>query len=519
MPNPPRAARPPVVRADEVSVARIAARALDRCAAARSAWTAHDIREEALRVITACGVTATPAEIRELADLATRLAVSDCWSVLPEGAARPELVAHLTNVTVLAAETRLRDALTARASGEPAPDRTARSVAEISARHGLDTDQARAAAVVASTLPLVVVEGAAGAGKTTMLGAAITTARQAGRAVRVVTPTRRAAQVAADELGALAESAAALVHAHGWRWDQDGVWTRLKAGDTDPATGKVFTGPPDAARLQRGERVVVDEAGMLDQDTALALLAIADEAGATLALVGDRAQLPAVGRGGVLDTAVAILGAGQTARAAVADVATVHRFTDPRYAALTLAMRSGDNPAELFNQLTALGLVQIHESAGALRDHIAAATRPGEAVTAATNDQARGLNQAIRAVRVASGQVEDTRTVFGADGLPIGAGDLIQTRRNDTALGVANRQAWAVREVDDDGGLWVAEPGSQRRRERLVRLPGDYAGQHAHLSYAATAYGVQGATATRSRTVLSDALGAAGLYVGMTRGR
>ena len=48
---------------------------------------------------------------------------------------------------------------------------------------------------------------------------------------------------------------------------------------------------------------------MLDQDTALALLTVADEAGATLALVGDRAQLPAVGRGGVLDIAAAALAA------------------------------------------------------------------------------------------------------------------------------------------------------------------------------------------------------------------
>ena len=42
---------------------------------------------------------------------------------------------------------------------------------------------------------------------------------------------------------------------------------------------------------------------MLDQDTARALLTIADEIGARVAFVGDRHQLPAVGRGGVLDLA------------------------------------------------------------------------------------------------------------------------------------------------------------------------------------------------------------------------
>lgn len=40
-----------------------------------------------------------------------------------------------------------------------------------------------------------------------------------------------------------------------------------------------------------------------------------------------------------------------------------------------------------------------------------------------------------------------------------------------------------------------------------------------NLGYAATAYGVQGMTAPKSHTVLSDAMSAAGVYVGLTRGR
>lgn len=140
--------------------------------------------------------------------------------------------------------------------------------------------------------------------------------------MRVVAPTKRAAEVAHQELGVPAESVASLVYAHGWRWNADGVWTRLAIGDTDPANGATYTGPPQAAQLRRGERIVVDEAGMLDQDSALALFMIAAEAGATLALVGDRAQLPAVGRGGVLDMAAQI-------RGRTFDMAEVHRFTDP----------------------------------------------------------------------------------------------------------------------------------------------------------------------------------------------
>ena len=72
-----------------------------------------------------------------------------------------------------------------------------------------------------------------------MLAVAIDGCRRAeGRATRVVTPTKKAADVAAHELGVPAESVAKLLHAHGWRWNADGVWTRLAVGDPDPETGE-----------------------------------------------------------------------------------------------------------------------------------------------------------------------------------------------------------------------------------------------------------------------------------------
>ncbi|WP_448232608.1 hypothetical protein [Microbacterium lacticum] len=70
---------------------------------------------------------------------------------------------------------------------------------------------------------------------------------------------------------------------------------------------------------------------------------------------------------------------------------------------------------------------------------IATTTSTADAITAATNDEARSLNERIRAERVDRGKIDDGRTVFGSDGLPIGAGDVIQTRRNESTLGVANR--------------------------------------------------------------------------------
>ena len=118
-----------------------------------------------------------------------------------------------------------------------------------------------------------------------------------------------------------------------------------------------------------------------------------------------------------------------------------------------------------------------------------------------------------------AGLVDDARTVTGNDGLPFGRGDVIQTRRNDADVQVANRQTWTVQDIGADGNVWVTENGAGQKRQRTVRLPAEYVTEHTHLAYASTAYGVHGATVSESHTVLSDALDASGIYVGTTRGR
>ncbi|WP_448811071.1 MobF family relaxase [Agromyces bauzanensis] len=507
-PDLERVPTPQWVALDELNVQDVASRALDRCAAAASTWTVHDIQEHVSQLVTEAGVRASPTPLREFVTLATRLAEVNCLSVLPPDAPHPEHVAHLTSVHVIAVETRLRDLLTARAEQ---PRQRTPDLSRIAQRLRLDPAQARAAAAVASAQSLVVVEGAAGTGKTTMLAAAIEAAALHGRTTRVVTPTKKAADIAHRELGVAADSVAKLAHEHGWRWNRDGVWTRLAIGDHDPDTDAAYLGPATSARITRGERIVVDEAGMLDQDTALALLTVADEAGATVALVGDRAQLAAVGRGGVLDTAAQLL-------PRVHRLTTVHRFVDPEYAALTVQMRRGDHPEAAFDRLCTLGLVVIHASPDAQLEALAREWCDGCAMTVATNDEARELNARIREERVRAGDVDDSRTVVGNDGLRIGRADVIQTRQNDSEVRVANRQIWIVQRVSEDGTVWAAENVSGRR-QRTVQLPAEYVAEHAHLAYAATAHGVQGMTVAESHTVVGDAMGAAGVYVGMTRGR
>ena len=238
------------------------------------------------------------------------------------------------------------------------------------------------------------IEGAAGTGKTTTLAAARDVLDAADRRLVVVTPTLKAAQAARQQVGADAFSAAWLIHQHGYRWDDDGHWTRRPTPHPRPAHV-----------LLPGDVLLVDEAGMLDQDTARALFAIADRAHATVALLGDRHQLPAVGRGGVLD-----LAARWVRPAGHHELESVHRFSDPAYADLSLLMRTGERSGEVFDALLERGQIVLHASEverTAALAAIGAATGADDGdqlVIADTRDQVGALNAAIRDRRHGAGE-------------------------------------------------------------------------------------------------------------------
>ena len=360
---------------------------------------------------------------------------------------------------------------------------------------GLDHEQRAAVALLAGFGPLTVVEGAAGAGKTATLAATRRVLARTGRRMLVVTPTRKAAQVAGHQVGAGAYSVAWLLHQHGYRWDPDGRWTRVAAE------------PVDAACLGHGDTLVVDEAGMLDQDTARALFELADEAGARIAVVGDRHQLPAVGRGGVLDLAA------RYAPDSCVSLQGVRRFTDPSYATLSLRIRRGENPGEVFDGLLARGQVVVHASEVERTHALAAkASLPDPPlVVADTREQVAAINGLVHQVRVVTAEAADG--VVTAAGERIGVGDKIATRRNDPGLDVANRETWTVRDCTPGGDLTVDGPTGARR------LPAAYVRQSVEPAYATTAYGAQGETVANCHVLVGEHTGASSAYVGMTRGR
>ena len=457
--------------------------------AKRSAWNTADIRGKTEVLLAQTGLLADRAARAGRAEDITARAADRSVKLVTRTDV-PEHVRSLSSPQVLEVEADILARIARRAA---LPARKAR----IGGRGLVRIDPAQAAVVGAlvGDGPLVVVEGAAGAGKTTALRSVQEHLSQRGLRLVVVTPTLKAAEVAAAETGADGHSAAWLIHQHGWRWDADGHWAR-----------QPLPMPYPSAVLRAGDLLLIDEAGMLDQDTARALLTIADETGARVAFVGDRHQLPAVGRGGVLDHAVA-----WAHPTSVVALEKVHRFTDPDYAALSLRMRHGDDPGDVFDALHRRGQILLHASEVERTATLADAGIQGDLVVADTREHVAELNAAIRDHRQLDGGTDEGITTVGGD--RIGLGDRVATRRNDPDLQVANRQTWTVTGIGTDGSLLLHGRGRDRE------IPAEYATRFVELAYATTVHGAQGDTVDHAHVLIGDHTGAAAAYVAMTRGR
>jgi exodeoxyribonuclease V alpha subunit len=186
-----------------------------------------------------------PGPVRhELAEDLTARTVARCVPLLARDDV-PEHVRSLTSHQVLDVEADLVARLTARAD-QPA---TGSRIGAVVAGRDLDHAQRKVVAALGGTAQLLVIEGAAGAGKTTTLAAARAVLELQDSRLMVVTPNLKAAQVAQEQLGSDAFTSAWLVHQHGFRWDKDGHWTR------HPVQRDAL---PTQARLVPGDLLLVD---------------------------------------------------------------------------------------------------------------------------------------------------------------------------------------------------------------------------------------------------------------------
>lgn len=518
----PRAPIPVTVTdPDAVDVDLLAVQAVvdadERSTSCGGRFSILDIRAGAIRVLSRTGVVAERDRLDDAIAEITKRAMGAVYRLVAD-----DPPAHVK--AFLATETvRAKVSLSGRLDVLAHPGRSLlpnelRRLAPHEDLSALDTSQRVAACAIAGTDGLVTVTGPAGTGKTTMLRAAFAALTSQRRSMLVVAPTRKAASVASCEVGTAASSIHALLSDHGYRWgtDETGAkaWTRLRAGEADPSTGAVYGGPTQYV-LRSRDRIVVDEAGMIDLQTANVLVELAIEQGIGLAFVGDTHQALPVGHAGAMGSAI------RHANAAV-ELDTVHRFRDPDYAALTLRLRdAGDRD----RALVVAGQLAEHGHVDRVAHHDAARERMIDAyfdwhargkrltLVSGTNAEADAINDAIQQRRVDQGELDVRVAAWGIGQQRILVGDTVQTRRNDRLTGVENRAQWIVRGICDEYVSLVSVTDSGE----VARVSTDYAREHLQLAYASTVHGVQGDTADAS--VVGPDVDAAGLYVGLTRGR
>lgn len=480
----------------------------------RSTWTIAHVRSEAIRVARTQGGLVDPDRIAPLAEALTGAVIDTSVRLTP---ADPNPVPALlqrvggasvyrladtdryTSLDILNAE---EDVVAAAAT--PGGLAVSRALADstidrLALGGGVRLDGPQAALVrhfACSGTLLAAGIGPAGTGKTTAMAAFADVVSTAGGRVVGLAPSAKAAAGLAEELGVQTDTLAKFLHVH----------------TTGVAT------PADLARLAVDERTVilVDEAGMSSTPDVAAVVDIARKAGASVRLLGDPAQLQAVGAGGLLRLVDHQVGAVY--------LEEIHRFADPNEKVASLALRDGDTSGLEFyidHARTAGG------TRGAMTDELYAAWTADQAdgktslMIAASRLDVRDLSARARVDRIAAGLVE-------ADGVALhdetraGRGDLVVTRHNDRRLQVErgsdfvkNGDVWQVLKRHKDGALTCRHTGHHNR----VTLPASYVAEHVELAYATTIHRAQGMTVDTAHALVDPTGDRAGLYTSATRGR
>ena len=318
-------------------------------------------------------------------------------------------------------------------------------------------------AVVSSRERVVCVVGRAGSGKTTALATAAEAFRRDGFAVIGAAPS--------------------------------GVAARTLAEETGIATGTLYRVLAEAKRhggLPLGCVLVVDEAGMADTRTLTRLLGHVAECDGKAILVGDPAQLGAVGAGGLFGAIVDRVGA--------VELSENHRQRDLLERRALAALRDGDSSTYLTRAAKQGRLVVADDAMDAKACLVADWWRSarndlsGSVMIAHRRRDVDDLNAAARALMIADDRLGQERLPL-INGVELAVGDRVICTLNDHRLGVVNGTRGTITGVDPEKRTATLETS----QGRAVVLPHAYldAGHVSH-AYALTGHRTQGVTVERA---------------------
>lgn len=361
---------------------------------------------------------------------------------------------------------------------------------------GLGEEQALAVGEVTKSRDLSVVVGYAGTGKSTMLGAARAAWEEAGYRVRGAALSGIAAEGLEVGSGIESRTLASLERAWGRGFDL----------------------------LERGDVLVVDEAGMVGSRQMERVLSVAREAGAKVVLVGDPEQLQAIEAGGAFRAVAERVGS--------VEITTVRRQREGWQQAATKELATGRTEQAL-GRYEATGLVRGHDTLEEARGGVVAgwdearqaAPEDSQIMLAHRRVDVRALNEAARAIRREAGELGDDVLVPTAQGERVFAdGERVYFLRNDRELGVKNGTLGTVRGIErsaEAGDLVLSvqldgKEGVGRGRVVSVSVAEYDALDH---GYAATIHKSQGVTVDRAHVLATGSLDRHGAYVALSRHR
>jgi ATP-dependent exoDNAse (exonuclease V) alpha subunit len=256
---------------------------------------------------------------------------------------------------------------------EVVPIASSSRVADYLQNTTLNAGQRQAIGLAATTADRVIAwQGVAGAGKTSALAELKQIANLNGVEVKGFAPSAEAAKVLSDELGIEAQTVA----------------RKLCSREEPPSKDELW---------------IVDEAGLLSADDALALLSRAKKENARVLLVGDTRQLSSVAAGNPFRSL-------QAAGIATARLTVSLRQKDPNLKAAVDALADGaiDRGFALLEQNNSIVTVAKDEIVGKIAAEYLAlspAQRAKTLIVSGTNDKRREITTAIREGLRASGSI------------------------------------------------------------------------------------------------------------------
>ena len=371
-----------------------------------------------------------------------------------------------------------------------------------------------------------VLVGPAGTGKTVALSGLLAAWEEehGPGSVKGLAPSASAAANLSEELGIPTENTAKWLSETDREAERLGEVSRLRALAAQLPAAASRAVKQRAAELEAevrrwqlgaGDLLVVDEASLAGTFALDRLVAQAGGAGAKVLLVGDPAQLGAVGAGGVFG-----LLAG--ARQCPPELSEARRFTEAWERLASAELRAGSpRGVDAYLRHGRVSEGDQAEVLAACYEAWKADTQAGKAslMVAHDNPTVRELNRLARADRVAAGRVAAEGLAL-ADGSVAGRGDVVVARRNDRHLRlsdgewVRNRDRFAVTGTHEDGSMTVRalDGGGD------VVLPPSYVAEHVELGYACSVWSAQGRTVSTAHAVVGVGMTREALYVAATRG-